>query len=264
LRPAQLSPAGAGIRLADREAPRVKALVLAAGNGDRFVNGTRHSKLLHSVLGQPLIVRTLNTAISAGITSFEIVLGYQAAQLEDLLDAHMGGVDIHFSYNPDWQLENGTSVLAAERNLSGERFALLMGDHLFEPSSLSRLLAAAVERDQCLLGIDRRPAPADVVREATKVALAGSRIIAIGKALPRFDAIDTGMFLCSPTLFDALAASQRTGDTTLSAGIRQLAARGLIDGVDINPAGDAYWFDIDTIADLEAAEARLLTGSRRA
>ena len=242
----------------------MKALVLAAGNGDRFVNGTRHSKLLHSVLGQPLIVRTLNTALSAGITGFEIVLGYQAARLEDLLDTHMSGVDIHFSYNPDWHLENGTSVLAAERSLRGERFALLMGDHLFEPSSLSRLLGTAVERDQCLLGIDRRPAPADVVQEATKVELDGSRIVAIGKELSRFDALDTGMFLCSPRLFDALAASRRAGDTTLSGGIRQLAAHGLIDGVDINPTGDAYWFDIDTIADLEAAEARLVAGSRPA
>jgi choline kinase len=242
----------------------VKALVLAAGNGDRFVNGTRHSKLLHSVLGQPLIVRTLNTALSAGITSFEIVLGYQAAELEDLLNATMSGVDLHFSYNPDWHLENGTSVLAAEQNLRGERFALLMGDHLFEPSSLSRLLETDMGDDRSLLGIDRRPAPADVVQEATKVELDGSRIVAIGKELPRFDALDTGMFLCSPSLFDALAASTRTGDTTLSGGIRQLAARGLIDGVDVIATGDACWFDIDTVADLEAAEARLVTGSRPA
>jgi choline kinase len=237
----------------------VKALVLAAGNGDRFVNGTRHSKLLHAVLGQPLIVRTLATALDAGITSFEIVLGYQADLLRDLIDAHLPGVDIHFSYNRDWHRENGTSVLAAERHRAAGPFALLMGDHLFEPSSLRRLLATTIEGGQSLLGIDRRQAPADVVREATKVELDGSRIVAIGKELPRFHALDTGMFLCSPVLFDALAASQRAGDTTLSGGIRQLAARGLIHGVDI---GDADWFDIDTMADLEAAEARLGTGMR--
>ena len=239
----------------------MKALVLAAGNGDRFVNGTCHSKLLHSVLGQPLIVRTLTTALAAGITSFEIVLGYEAARLQNLLQTRMSGVDIHFSYNPDWHLENGSSVLAAERNLNGGPFALLMGDHLFEAPSLSRLLATTVARGQSLLAIDRRPAPADVVQEATKVELDGSRIVAIGKELPRFHALDTGMFLCSPSLFDALAASQRTGDTTLSGGVRQLAARGLIHGVDI---GDADWFDIDTLADLEAAEARLATGTRPA
>jgi len=240
--------------LSSPEMPVRRALVLAAGNGDRFVNGTSQSKLLHRVFGQPLIVRTLGAAIAAGITSFDIVLGYQADLLRDVLDACLGGVDVRFSYNPNWHLENGISVLAAEQHLRHAPFALLMGDHLFEPGSLKRLLAATMEYGHSLLAIDRRTAPADVVQEATKVELDGSRIVAIGKELPRFDALDTGMFLCSPTVFDALAASRRDGDTTLSGGIRHLAARGLIHGVDI---GDAEWFDIDTIADLEAAEARL-------
>lgn len=244
------------------EEPVRRALVLAAGNGDRFVNGTRHSKLLHRVLGQPLIVRTLDAAGSAGITSFEIVLGYQADLVRRLLKTHMPGADINFSYNPDWHLENGISVLAAERNLSHGPFALLMGDHLFDPSSLRRLLATPLERGHSLLAIDRRPAPAEVVQEATKVELDGSKIIAIGKELPRFHALDTGMFLCSPTLFDALSSARRAGDTTLSGGIRRLAARGLIHGVDIYATGDADWFDIDTIADLEAAEARLVRETR--
>ena len=55
-----------------------RAVVLAAGNGDRFKNGTQRSKLLTPILGQPLILRTLSTAAAAGISSFEIVLGYQA------------------------------------------------------------------------------------------------------------------------------------------------------------------------------------------
>ena len=243
------------------ETPVRRALVLAAGNGDRFVNGTHQSKLLHRVLGEPLLVRTLDAAMAAGITSFEIVLGYQADLVRRLLNTHMPGVDIHFSYNPDWDLENGISVLAAERNLSHEPFALLMGDHLFDPSSLKRLLATTLERGHSLLAIDRRAAPAEVIQEATKVELDGSRIVAIGKELPRFHALDTGMFLCSPALFEALSSSRRAGDTTLSGGIRRLAGRGLIHGVDI---GDADWFDIDTIADLEAAEARLVTGTRSA
>ena len=39
-----------------------QALVLAAGNGDRFKNRTRESKLLEPVLGRPLILRTIETA----------------------------------------------------------------------------------------------------------------------------------------------------------------------------------------------------------
>ena len=53
------------------------------------------------------------------------------------------GTRVHFSYNPDWHLENGVSVLAARSGCADRRFALLMGDHLFEPPVLSTLLAHA-------------------------------------------------------------------------------------------------------------------------
>jgi CTP:molybdopterin cytidylyltransferase MocA len=45
-----------------------------------------------------------------------------------------------------------------------------------------------------------------------------------------------------------------SGDTTLSGGIRQLAARGLMRGVNV---GAATWWDIDTAEDLAKAETLL-------
>lgn len=80
------------------------AVVLAAGNGDRFQNGTRQSKLLHSVLGQPLILRTLATAAAAGISFFEVVLGYQADSVRRVVERGAPeGTTVHFTYNPEWQ-----------------------------------------------------------------------------------------------------------------------------------------------------------------
>jgi choline kinase len=78
--------------------------------------------------------------------------------------------------------------------------------------------------------------------------------VAIGKDLTPYDALDTGMFVCSPSLFAALDRSRAHGDTTLSGGVRQLAAEGLMRGLDI---GHADWYDIDTIADLQHAESLL-------
>ena len=232
-----------------------RALVLAAGNGDRFHNPNRQSKLLQPVLGQPLILRTLQTAQHAGIRSFEFVLGYQADALRTLIERETpDGVEVRFSFNPDWHLENGVSVLSARHRFVDSRFALLMGDHLFEASVLTRLLQADVERDESVLAVDSRPAPPDVEAEATKVWTIGSQIVAIGKDLETYNALDTGLFVCAPALFGALDASTRSGDTTLSGGIRQLASRGLMRAVDI---GDASWYDIDTMADLQAAESRL-------
>jgi len=231
------------------------AVVLAAGNGDRFKNGTRQSKLLEPVLGRPLILRTLATAAEAGISSFHIVVGYQADKLRAVVERGAPrGTAVHFTYNADWHLENGVSVLAVRERLRDRRFALLMGDHLFEPSVLSRLLHSAVRADESVLAIDARPATPDVAAEATKVRMRGDRITAIGKELGTFDALDTGLFVCAPALFAALDIARQGGDTTLSGGIRQLAARGLMRGADV---GGATWCDIDTLADLAAAEILL-------
>ena len=231
------------------------ALVLAAGNGDRFLNGSRQSKLLQPVLGQPLILRTLHNAQQAGIRTVEVVLGYQAESLRAaILGGLPRGLSVHFTHNPDWHLENGVSVLAARHRFS-RPFALLMGDHLFESPVLSRLLRTPTTRDESLLAVDSRPAAKDIADEATKVRLAGRQIVAIGKDLTDYDALDTGMFVCAPALFAALDDAKAGGDTTLSGGVRQLARRGLMRAVDI---GHADWYDIDTMADLEHAE-RLMT-----
>lgn len=229
------------------------ALVLAAGNGDRFHDATRQSKLLQPILGEPIILRTLASVRAAGITHAEVVLGYQAVRLRALIEAP-SGLHLHFCYNPDWHLENGVSVLTARHRLRDRRFALLMGDHLFEPSVLTRLLREPAGPQESLLAVDSRPVAPDVAAEATKVRMSGDRIVAIGKDLQRYDALDTGMFVCSPRLFRALERSRDRGDTTLSGGIRELAAEGLIRAVDIGPAD---WYDIDTIADLQHAESLL-------
>jgi choline kinase len=228
--------------------------VLAAGNGDRFRNGTRQSKLLQPILGDPLIVRTLTSARDAGIVRVEVVLGYQADLLRAVIEsARPAGLAVHYCDNPEWHLENGVSVLAARDRFS-DRFALLMGDHLFEAPVLARLLAHPAGLGDSLLAVDSRQTSPQVAAEATKVRMSGTHITAIGKDLTTFDALDTGMFVCTPSLFAALDASRAAGDTTLSGGIRQLAARRRMRGVDI---GNADWYDIDTMDDLQQAEGLL-------
>ncbi len=231
------------------------AVVLAAGNGDRFQNGTGQSKLLQTLLGQPLIVRTLSTAAAAGITAFEVVLGYQADSVREAIERGTPpGTTVHFTYNPEWRLENGVSVATVRDRFQDRRFAVLMGDHLFEPPVLSMLLDMRVPDGESVLAVDTQPAPPDVAAEATQVRMEGSYITAIGKELGAYDALDTGLFVCSPALFDALDTAFESGDTTLSGGIRELAERRLMRGADVC---GAPWHDIDTLEDLASAESLL-------
>lgn len=229
-----------------------EAVVLAAGNGDRFHNGTRHSKLLTPIAGTPLLLRTLEAAHTAGITAAHVVLGYDAAAVQALATSGApDGLRLHFHRNQRWQQENGVSVLAAQKCLESRPFALMMGDHIFDPAVLEQLLHTPRVSGESLLAIDSAAGDPAIASEATKVRLDADRVTEIGKSLDPYDALDTGLFVCDPSLFASLEASCARGDSTLSGGVSLLAARGLVRGVDI---GDARWCDVDTLDDVAFAE----------
>jgi choline kinase len=232
-----------------------KAVILAAGNGDRFQTPTHDSKLLQPLLGQPILLRTLAAAAEAGIASATVVVGYQADRVRALAERGApSGMTLSFAYNPEWRLENGVSALAARSHTGTGRFALLMGDHVFEPPVLQRMLSLRADDGRSLLAVDAGTVTPEQDAEATKVRRHGSRIVAIGKDLVDYDALDTGVFVFSPDLYGALERACAKGDTTLSGGVRQLASAGRMHGVEI---GGATWCDIDTVSDLAAAESVL-------
>ena len=100
-----------------------------------------------------------------------------------------------------------------------------MGDHLFEAPVLRRMLELQVADGDSILAVDSSP-PTPPWRTRPRVRLSGGRITAIGKDVDPWDALDTGLFVFSPRLFDALEESRASGQTTLSAGVQRLAARG--------------------------------------
>ena len=232
------------------------AVVLAAGDGGRFrsTHPGEH-KLLTPFLGRPLLLRTLDAARDAGILRITIVVGFEADRVREVVDGSAPeGVSIAYVMNNDWHLENGVSALAAREAAGEGPFALLMGDHVFDPAVLRRLRALPLRQNESVLAVDSAPVDAAVAAEATKVRLDGTRIVAIGKDLTDYNALDTGMFICAPELFAALETARASGDTTLTGGIRVLASRDLMQAYEIGGAG---WRDIDTASDLAEAENAL-------
>ena len=236
-----------------------EAIILAAGNGDRFADPAHRSKLLYEMAGRPLIARTLEAASAAGILHAHVVVGYRPAEIAAACRRLAPRrLRLSFHVNDAWQLENGVSVLAARR-AAPQRFAVLMGDHVFPSASLRRMRELGLAVGEAAVAVDRRIGNAALVAEATRVLTDGDRVVAIGKALDDFDALDTGLFVFDASLFDALERSCAAGDTTLTGGVRLLAEAGCIRAM---PIGDASWFDIDTPADLRAAEAAVLSAGR--
>jgi 1L-myo-inositol 1-phosphate cytidylyltransferase len=204
--------------------------------------------------GRALIEWIVGTARDAGLRQFRIVTGYLGEELREFVRSspRLAGVDVRFVHNPDWERANGISVACAADLLPGP-FVLLMSDHLFAGEILAGLLAEPLGDDEVILAVDRRlrDHPTVDLDDVTRVLVEDGRIVAIGKGLAKFNAFDTGIFFCTPALFDALAESSQNGDDSLSGGIRVLARRGKARVFDI---GGSLWVDVDDEAAFARAE----------
>jgi CDP-L-myo-inositol myo-inositolphosphotransferase len=233
----------------------MKALIIAAGRGSRLNYLTKNgSKSLIQLLGLSLIERVILTAKNAGISEFLIVVGYLGDEIKAKLgDGEKYGVKIDYIENEEWQRGNGFSVLKAKELLK-EDFILLMSDHIFEKEILKDLKEEELKEDECILCIDKRPEAYIDIEEATKVKVEDDRIVDID-ITKGYNGIDCGIFLCSPSIFEALDESIRGGDETLSGGISILAKKGKMKAFDIK---DNLWIDIDTEDDYKKIEELLL------
>src|SRR5215469_12474041 len=221
-----------------------QCLILAAGNGTR-IRSVSHElpKPLVDFRGKPILEHVIRRAHQAGVENFVIVVGYRSELIRAWFDSRSLGVSITFVENPDYHKANGISALKAKNELR-ENFLLLMADHIFEPQTARVLLEQRLAPGEVILGVDPNIDRIFDLDDATKVRRFGNLIVNIGKELPHYDALDTGMFLCSPALFDRLeAAATKDGNCSLSDGMRQLAQEGRLRAMEI---GGGQWQDLDT------------------
>lgn len=113
-------------------------MIQAAGKGSRF-----HSdqyKLLTSVDGVPMILRTLKPVMEAGFDDIVVVLGSHAEEMKKLLLDY----PVQIVINNNWEAGQSTSLAAGVRVISNisDRCCLLLGDQPFlQKETLQSLLA---------------------------------------------------------------------------------------------------------------------------
>jgi 1L-myo-inositol 1-phosphate cytidylyltransferase len=227
------------------------AVILMAGTGSRLrASADTIAKPLIPIANKPLISYAIESFDNAGVERIHAVVGPNgdelAAAVAPLLPSH---IEFHPIPNSNWQKQNGVSVLAAAGKVRTP-FFLAMGDHLFARSILDRLVAQA-DPMRLNLAVDRKIAAIFDLNDAMKVRTEGNRIVAIGKNLQNYDAIDTGIFICPDSIFGSLRRVLKEGDCSLADGVRLMAEEGNAQVIDI---GDAWWQDVDTPEMLARAE----------
>jgi choline kinase len=229
-----------------------QCLILAAGSGTRLrpVSGGLPKPLVR-FRGKPILEHVILRAHQAGIDKFVIVVGYRSHLIRNWIDSRwLGDISVTWVENREYHKHNGISVLKA-RDQIHENFSLLMADHVFEPETAKALLKQPLAPGEVILAVDSKINRVFDLDDATKVRREGNHIVEIGKEIESYDALDTGMFLCSPALFDRLESATREGNCSLSDGMRELARERSLRALEI---GEAHWQDLDTPEALAHAE----------
>ena len=234
----------------------MKALILAAGNGTRMQPVTRgRHKSLMPLLGLKIIERVILGAKEAGITEFVIVTGYKGKDLRKFLGSgEKYNISISFVHNNNWEKANGISALLAKEHFN-ENFALLMSDHVFNPKTLSRIQRLKLNKNECALAIDKNLDRVLDINDTTKVLVKGNKIIGLNKDLKNYNAYDTGMFICSPYIFEVLKKTTALGKNSLSDGMRVIAKEGNLRSLDNK---GKFWADCDTWEDIKFARKKFI------
>ncbi len=235
----------------------MNCLIVAAGQGARLREKLELKPLI-PLRGMPLIRHVMDRARQAGIDRFTVVSGYRGEELRRHLDdaASRDGTPVTHVVNDDWNRANGVSVLKAEPFLDGP-FLLTMCDHVVDPGIFRRLMDLPPP-DGVVLAVDFNiDDPLNDPEDVTRVKSNEGRIERIGKLLPEFDCYDTGVFLCTPVMFDALRESQAAGDDSISGAMNVLSRWNKAYVLDI---GNKLWIDVDDAIALGKAEELLDSG----
>jgi len=128
-----------------------------------------------------------------------------------------------------------------------------MADHLMSREMVERSLEH-MDR-QPLLCVDFEPLPSFKDRDATKVLVASDGYIKdIGKSIPQWNGVDTGLFLLNGAIFDVLDhVKNMANPLTLSYCVKQMIKSHRLWACDVS---GFFWLDIDTWEDLALARER--------
>ena len=234
-----------------------KAVLLAAGKGTRMRELTTDlPKPMIAVRGQPILRYIVDGLKAAGVTHFQIVVGYRADVVTDYFgDGSKLGISVEYATQV---VQDGTGrVVELARDFAGANpFILSYGDILIDPANYRRLVA--IKDAEALISVKHNPG---------EIAKGGSVFVN-----ERFEMTDlrekpqpgeptspwynAGVYSFRPSIFEFTAKLEKSprGEYELTAAIRALALSGRkVQALEL--AGD--WADVrdpEVLAQLNAAK----------
>ena len=231
------------------------ALLLAAGTGSRLSPLTdTTAKCLVEVSGIPILERLTRSLSRYGFSRLVVVVGHQAVAIQDYLGDHSHGMEIGYVASPLYETTNNIYSLWLARNVIDEPFLLVESDLVFRES----LLAEMLQPDRIAVS---RQLPWMNGTTVTLDGEGGVSAFCLG-ALSCTDAahfktvniysFSRGTWRAVCERLDRRIVAGRSGDYYESVFAEMAADGSLASEPVLFPAEE--WYEIDTLADLEAAE----------
>ena len=226
----------------------MKLVIIAAGQGKRIRSITAESpKTLLKINGRTLLETLFENCLHVGISDVVVVTGYQSKEIEDFIHNLQMDLNIQTVYNPDWNLENGLSILAAKDTvLEHETFIVSMSDHFYGPDLLEQVMKINLANNTACVALDFNKDDIFDIDDGMKITVEKNnkeKITGMSKTLDYFDAIDCGVFKFKYSFFKTLENARRSGKFSISEACQMLIKIGEMGGVNI---GNSFWLDIDT------------------
>ena len=188
----------------------MQAVVLAAGRGTRM--RSEHPKVLHEILGRPLLDYVLETLESLGVRNPKVVVGAGGKEVCSFIEKRNTARKVKAT--AVWQHEQkgtGHAVQMAEKSLAGEDRDLLIwpGDMpVLTPGTLKRFIRSHREsgaQASVLSSLQRDPAGYGRILRAGGQFYAIREELDAGESERRIQEVNSGVYLFkTPVLFGAL------------------------------------------------------------
>jgi len=239
----------------------MKGAIIAAGRGSRLNSsgGKKIPKPLYKIFDKPIIYWVVDAMKRANIKNIFIVLGYKGQMIQEYFgDGDDYGVNITYVYNSSYKKDLIYSVQTLRPYLNKEKeFILSMADQLYDPNILVKFSKVKLPLNSILLCVDKKFDQIFDIDDATKILVSknDNKILSShGKIIKNYDYVDCGLHKYSAAIFEAINDLSKGNNLTANKVLNYLGKKAKASIWDL---GDKKWADIDTIADLNAAETKM-------
>lgn len=236
----------------------MKAVVLAAGKGERLWPLTEtKAKPLLPIANKPMVQRTVEALVSAGIQDLLMVVGYRSESVREKLgDGTSHHCRIEYVVQKT-QAGTADALAKVRTSLKGEeRFIVVYGDDYYENRAVKQFVANSRENP----GITLTTAKVDDASQFGTVDSRNGQVLRIREKIPQHKPgiVNVGLYVMNGSIFSPLEKTARSkrGEYELTESLNMLIEGG--ERVQSIMLGDEEWLGVSYPWDLLLANERAM------